>query len=96
MTPTLAHIKLACMKRQKLSAILTVVVAAFLFAGAPAVAQNTQGQNNNNQDQNSNDQGGLRSIPEFDPAAVGAIAAIVAAGGILLVRRRRASEKVSR
>jgi len=30
-----------------------------------------------------------RSIPEFDPAAAGAIAALVAGGGVLLARRRR-------
>lgn len=30
-----------------------------------------------------------RGIPEFDPTAVGAIAALVAGGGILLARRRR-------
>ncbi len=71
--------------------MLGFVVAAFLFAGAPAVAQN-----NDSQGQNNNDQGGSRSIPEFDPTTVGAIAAIVAAGGILLVRRRRAPENVSR
>jgi hypothetical protein len=28
------------------------------------------------------------SIPEFDPASIGAIAAIVAGGGILIARRR--------
>ena len=33
--------------------------------------------------------GGSRWIPEFDVAAVGAIAAIVAGGGVLLARRRR-------
>jgi len=30
-----------------------------------------------------------RGIPEFDPAAVGLIGALVAGGGILLARRRR-------
>ncbi len=30
-----------------------------------------------------------RSIPEFDPAAAGAIAALVAGGGVLLARRKR-------
>jgi hypothetical protein len=30
-----------------------------------------------------------RSIPEFDPSTVGAIAALIAGGGILLARRRR-------
>ncbi len=30
-------------------------------------------------------------IPEFDPAAIGTVAAILAAGGILLARRRRQS-----
>lgn len=29
------------------------------------------------------------SVPEFDPAAVGAIAAIVAGGSIVLARRRK-------
>jgi len=30
-----------------------------------------------------------RSIPEFDPAAAGAIAALIAGGGVLLARRKR-------
>ena len=30
-----------------------------------------------------------RDIPEFDPATVGAIAAIVAGGGVLVARRRK-------
>ncbi len=30
-----------------------------------------------------------RSIPEFDPAAVGAFGVIVAGGGLLLARRRK-------
>lgn len=30
-----------------------------------------------------------RSIPEFDPASAGAIAALVAGGGVYLARRRR-------
>ena len=30
-----------------------------------------------------------RSIPEFDPAAVGAVAAVLAAGGLLVARRRK-------
>jgi hypothetical protein len=30
-----------------------------------------------------------RSIPEFDPAAVGAISALLVGGGVLIARRRR-------
>jgi len=30
-----------------------------------------------------------RSVPEFDPATVGVVAALVAGGGLLVARRRR-------
>jgi hypothetical protein len=66
--------------------VARVAVVLALLAGAPALAQNGQGQDNNNQGS-----GGVRWVPEFDPAAVGVIAAIVAGGGILLARRRRSS-----
>ena len=43
------------------------------------------------QSDDNDDQGrpSRRSVPEFDPAAVGAIAAVVAGGGVLLARRRK-------
>ncbi len=35
------------------------------------------------------ERGHRRSVPEFDPATVGAIAALVAGGGVLIARRRK-------
>jgi len=32
---------------------------------------------------------GRTSVPEFDPATIGVVAALVAGGGVLLARRRR-------
>jgi hypothetical protein len=73
------------MKRVWMAALKAAVIGV-LLAGAPALAQNQNGQG-----QNNNDQGGTttRAVPEFDPTAVGVIAAIVAGGGLLVARRRR-------
>jgi len=67
-----------------------MLLGTVLLAGTATRADNSQGQNNNNQGQNNNSQGSPRSVPEFDPAVGGAIAMLLAGGGILLVRRRRA------
>lgn len=68
-------------------AFLFTAVATLLLGAMPALAQNQ-----NDQGQNNNDQGSRRisrSVPEFDPTTVGAIAALLVGGGALLARRRR-------
>jgi LPXTG-motif cell wall-anchored protein len=59
-------------------------VAALLLSAGAALAQNQGGDQGGNQGGNS--QG---NAPEFDPAVAGIIGAILAGGGLLLVRRRR-------
>jgi LPXTG-motif cell wall-anchored protein len=58
---------------------VAVVVALAAAPGAAGAQTNQRGM------------GGRHRIPEFDPAAAGAIAALVAGGGVLLARRRKRS-----
>jgi LPXTG-motif cell wall-anchored protein len=66
-----------------LSALLVLAVAL------PAVA--LADQNKHGGSGNSNNRGGGKGhgVPEFDVTAVGAIAALIAGGGIVLARRRK-------
>jgi hypothetical protein len=58
--------------------VLAVVAALLVMLGsAPALAKK------------DGDGGPKHHAPEFDVAAVGAVAAIIGGGGILLARRRR-------
>jgi hypothetical protein len=73
-----------------LSALLRLVPVVLLFQAPPATSE-AQGMSKNSQSQESHS--GRRekkrfSIPEFDPAAAGVIAALIAGGGIVLARRR--------
>jgi len=52
------------------------VLAAILLAGNVSADDSRRGHRR-------------RSVPEFDPASVGVVAAIIAGGGILIARRRR-------
>lgn len=69
-----------------------VLVAATLALPVEAFAQNRpgRGQPGGGQGSSGSPSRGQRrtGVPEFDPAAVGAIAALVASGGVLLARRR--------
>lgn len=73
--------------------VATAVALALGLHASPAAAQN---------DSRGEDRGGpggakrhhpgdrpRRSVPEFDPAAVGTMAAVLAGGGLLIARRRR-------
>jgi len=62
-----------------------LVFTALLGSGV-ALAENRDQQGQKEQGQS---RGRRRSVPEFDPAAIGAVAAIVAGGGLLIARRRR-------
>jgi hypothetical protein len=70
---------------------LAAGLLAAVLGAAPASAQNQNQNQNQNQDQNQNQNqnAGARSVPEFDPAAIGVIGALVAGGGVLLARRGR-------
>jgi LPXTG-motif cell wall-anchored protein len=69
------------MRTNVLRGLLGAGIISGLLCSGWALAQNGQGQNNDNQ--------GTRTVPEFDPAAIGGIAALVAGGGVLLARRRK-------
>ena len=83
--------------RDPLAFFAAVLVAATLASPVEAFAQNRPGQGQTGSGPGASGPGssGSRShgrrrtgVPEFDPAAVGAIAALVASGGVLLARRR--------
>ena len=73
------------------SSICKSLAAALLVSAValPAVAladrENSRGESRSE----SRGRGKARSIPEFDVAAIGAIAAVIAGGGIVLARRRK-------
>jgi hypothetical protein len=80
------------MNRRIVRLLLCTGVLAAATASGVAFAQNPPNQGlNNNSDNNNNNQnnGSPHPVPEFDPAAVGVIAALVAGGGVLLARRRK-------
>lgn len=45
-------------------------------------------RDNDRRDNDRREQPRRRGIPEFDPATAGAIAAVIAGGGVMLARRR--------
>jgi len=55
----------------------------------PAIGLADDGPKRNPPGDHRGERGGRRSVPEFDPATIGAVAALVAGGGILVARRRR-------
>ena len=74
-----------------------VLVVATMAMPVEAFAQNRRGQGQTGSGPGASGPGSSRppsnghrrtGVPEFDPAAVGAIAALVASGGVLLARRR--------
>jgi MYXO-CTERM domain-containing protein len=73
----------------------TGIAAILLSAAAPALGDNRPDQGRGNGSGTNGPKGGnqgrgrIRSVPEFDPAAGAAIAALVAGGAFLIVRRRR-------
>ncbi len=76
------------MRRKVLSAILKSAVIVLLFSSGAADEHRARvdGRALGGADQERP----ARWVPEFDPAAAGAIAAAVAGGGALIARRRRA------
>ncbi len=81
-----------------ISRIISLMV--LLCASAPAFAENRDPAHGDNRGGNHGDQGGNKggkggghggkvSVPEFDPTAAGAIAAVIAGGSVVLARRRK-------
>jgi len=71
------------MRTSLLAALMVSAVA--LPAVALADRENSRGESRSE----NRGRGNARSVPEFDVAAVGALAAVIAGGGIVLARRRR-------
>jgi hypothetical protein len=69
------------MLRRLVFALLTGVLSAVLWAAPQALAQEHDGDGDGHHHR--------RWVPEFDTAAVGTIAAVVAGGGVLVARRRK-------
>ncbi len=75
--------------------IFTTAVLGVVAFTTPAAAQRHpaggSGGRGDHGGDNGNHPGHTRphSIPEFDPATAGAIAAVLAGGGVLIARRRR-------
>jgi hypothetical protein len=62
----------------------------FLATAPPVEAQERGRERGSSEGRQGGDRGGSRrSVPEFDPATAGAVAALIAGGGILLARRRK-------
>ncbi len=66
------------------AAALRVLLAVVLVLPIAARAHDY-----NHEGHRGHDRGSPWETPEFDPAAVGAIAAVLVGGGVLLARRRR-------
>lgn len=73
------------------TAILGFVGALMLLFATTAQAKNdgVQGERAGGNSAENRRNNEPRAVPEFDPAALGAVAAIVAGGALMLARRRR-------
>ncbi len=63
-----------------------VLVLAGVLSTLPAAASAAGDREG---DHSGDHHGDARSVPEFDPAAIGAVAALAVGGGVLLARRRK-------
>ena len=75
------------MKRIVRSAVLADICGAWL-ATAHADTED-EGQRHGSRGGWWSDRGGFFSVPEFDPAAAGAIAVVVGLGAVFVARRRK-------
>ena len=66
------------MARNSITVLGALILAAMLL---PGIAEARRGHGGHGP--------GRRSVPEFDPATAGIVAALVAGGGVLLARQRR-------
>jgi hypothetical protein len=70
------------------SALSLLLVLACVAAPLSALAEPRQKHGGGNS--GGGGQGGVRQwVPEFDPATVGAVAVVLAGGGLILARRRK-------
>lgn len=83
---------------RRLLAATALVIIALLLAPRPALARGRSssawgwfgGWWHNHDDRHGTDDGSNpRSVPEFDPAAVGAVVAVLTGGALVLARRRK-------
>lgn len=73
------------------SLAIAALTGSAILPGSAIARDGDQGGDQDG-DHQGGDRGGNwggRSVPEFDPATVGAITAVVAGGGVLIARRRR-------
>jgi hypothetical protein len=71
-----------------LSSLLKIAAISVLLAGGPAVAGNHEREGRPNPEDRHHRKI-AHAVPEFDPAAVGVAAAVLAGGAVLVARRRR-------
>ena len=71
--------------------VVPLLAATLLFQLAPAWADGDRDRDHSDRDRDRDRRGhdSRRWVPEFDPATAGAIAVLLAGGGVLLVRRRK-------
>ena len=78
------------MKTAIRTSILSALLVAAIALPAAALADKNDSSRGDHRGGGDNRGGGKgHGVPEFDVAAVGAIAAVIAGGGIVLARRRR-------
>jgi hypothetical protein len=65
-----------------------LMVVALLSIAAPVVTAADRGTHVDRSRHGHESRGRLRSVPEFDPTAVGVVAALIAGGGLIVARRR--------
>jgi hypothetical protein len=74
--------------RASLSAFLKAALVVLLLSSSSALADGENGKGKGHA-AFRHERGSAQWVPEFDPAAAGAIAAIMVGGGVLMARRRR-------
>ena len=80
------------MKRVLASLLLSGVVS-FGFVGMAAAGEEGERSHERGREEHRDGRGrdreGRRGVPEFDPATAGAVAVMIAGGGLILLRRRK-------
>jgi hypothetical protein len=77
-------------RRSALSLLLVLACVAAPLSALAEPRQKHGGGNSGGGNSGGGGQGGVRQwVPEFDPATVGAVAVVLAGGGLILARRRK-------
>ena len=79
------------MKPSMRTSLLTALLAVAVALPAVALANKDDSPRGSKHEGAGSNRGSGKGhgVPEFDPTAVGAIAAVIAGGGIVLARRRK-------